>query len=553
MRLYYVIKENKTTNECYVVLKYKYKSKQIDLSPKVKVKKSNFGDGKSDNPIKRGDIDFLQKNHLLRIFKEDVNQIIFRLQNEGVEPLVEMVKNQHLKLSKEQYIKSKIPTESTSYLVSFIIEKYLKSVTNTAIGKEVNSTTINVNLKETPYSKSVRSRFEHIKKFISDNYQNKLEFYEIVDEFYIGLQNYLISLKLSNSTISKIISQFRQFVRWAQKNNYTKGGDTSYRFNLPTNYKSINYLTPEEIKILKNFNQFNYHIGKNTLNSKVDLFYKNWKEKDYILSDELKNAKVNNKGVVINCISTNKFRNHTTYEVIKDMFLFGIATGLRWGDLVTMKVINYDYDLKLFTRIQEKTKSKVKIVENELSEEIYRKYVYRKCSLQYIFPLPCSENDISRKQYNTKANIHIKEICKIIGLKRKVENISMNGDNVVEEKVNLYSIVSFHMSRRTHSTIGIQSGVDLYSMSNQMGHKGVGMNSRYVGADNQKLQNMFGFLYEENESLQQKNEEPENEDKIEYSNYTLEEKVKKLSEWKELYEKGVIPQNIYEDEIRKIM
>jgi hypothetical protein len=44
---------------------------------------------------------------------------------------------------------------------------------------------------------------------------------------------------LSNVTISKIISQFRQFVRWSQKNNYTKGGDTSYKVTLPTNYKPI--------------------------------------------------------------------------------------------------------------------------------------------------------------------------------------------------------------------------------------------------------------------------------------------------------------------------
>jgi hypothetical protein len=90
MRLYYIIKENKSTKDCYVILKYKYKSKQVDLTPSLKVKKSDFGDGKSDNPIKRTDTEFLRKNEVLRGFKERIQQIIYNLNSEGVEPSCEI-------------------------------------------------------------------------------------------------------------------------------------------------------------------------------------------------------------------------------------------------------------------------------------------------------------------------------------------------------------------------------------------------------------------------------------------------------------------------------
>ena len=111
MRLYYIIKENKSTKDCYVILKYKYKSKQVDLTPSLKVKKSDFGDGKSENPIKRTDTEFLRKNEVLRGFKERINQIIYNLNTEGVEPSCEMVKNQFKKKEKENYFESKIPTQ----------------------------------------------------------------------------------------------------------------------------------------------------------------------------------------------------------------------------------------------------------------------------------------------------------------------------------------------------------------------------------------------------------------------------------------------------------
>ena len=79
-----------------------------------------------------------------------------------------------------------------------------------------------------------------------------------MDEFFGKLQTYLINKELSNSTISKIISQFRQFVVWCKKNRKTEYGDTSYRVSLPLNYKVVVTLKKEEISKLFEFNDFDY-------------------------------------------------------------------------------------------------------------------------------------------------------------------------------------------------------------------------------------------------------------------------------------------------------
>jgi len=543
--LYYKLKNVKSGS--YVILKYKFKSKEIDLSPSIKVNQRDFGDGRSDSPIKRSDTEYLKKNEVLRGFKEGVNQIIFKIQLEGVEPTCEMVRNQFKKMEKEKFFESKIPTQSTSFLVTYVIEKYLSHVETNSKGKYK----VDEWKSGTPYSKSVRSRFVHIQKFIKDTYDDNLDFYEVVDEFYDKLQTFLIGLNLSNVTISKIVSQFRQFVRWSQKNNYTKGGDTSYKVSLPTNYKTINTLTEVEITQMFKFMGFNYQNEDGKVNPDSIQYYKNWKERDYFITDELMGTKKGVDGRLVGTIPTGKFRTFTTYEVILDMFLFGVSTGLRWSNLVTIKGINYDFDTKKFNPIQLKTKSKVHIQENDLSSYIWMKYVKNKSSLQYVFPLPCKENDKSRREYNTKGNHHIKEICKIIGLNRRVEMVTMSGDNSTEEKVYLHTMVSFHMGRKTHSTIGIQGGVDPMTISKQMGHSGLEMTSRYVGSDSSKLGKMFDFIGVEPKGIKETVHEIEK--KVVPIKLSSEDIDKELEILKSRYDRKLITKKVYEEKMKELI
>ena len=119
-------------------------------------------------------------------------------------------------------------------------------------------------------------------------------------------------------------------------------------------------LKKDEISKLFEFNDFDYLNEKGKVNPKSTEFYHRYKEKDYLLNVKTKSGKI---------------RTFTIYEVIKDMFLFGVSTGLRWSNLCLIKGDDKDYDEKEFTPIQIKTSQQVQIVENYISKKIWMKYV----------------------------------------------------------------------------------------------------------------------------------------------------------------------------------
>lgn len=522
-------KKSKSSKDLeYVVLCYKKYPKETKFSTSIKVQRKDFGSGEGYSPILRTHPNYGDYNEFLRDFRLGIEKIISRIENvEKKEPTTEMVNKEYQKFKREKKFHSQIPSKNLSPSVIDCIREYLSHIDNNSGGRKLNPTE-----KDTPYSKSVRSRFVHIKDFIQKEYQNQLEFYEILDVFYDKLQTYLIGKNLSNNTISKIISQFRQFVVWCKKNRKTEYGDTSYRVSLPLNYKVVISLKKEEISKIFEFNDFDYLDEKGNINPKSTEFYHRYKEKDYLLNVEKKDG---------------KFRTYTIYEVIKDMFLFGVSTGLRWSNLCLIKGDDKDYDEKEFTPIQIKTSKQIQIVENYISKKIWMKYVSGISSKQYLFPLPIDKDrkgkivseEQSRRNYNTKGNIHLKKVLQIVGLNRKVDDIRMVGKISTKQKFNLYEVVGFHNSRKSFSTILNESGVDMFSVQNQLGHSNGSITSRYISVNKDKLKGVFDFV----KNGEQKKEEINlNEEMIE----------KTLMNWKNLYEKKLITKSVYEGLVRDL-
>ena len=510
----------------YVVLCYKKNGKETKFSTSIKVQKKDFGSGEGYSPILRTEPNYGDYNEFLRDFKLGIEKIISRIVNEEKkEPTTEIVNYQYQKFKREKKFHSQIPSQKLSPSVIDVIEEYLTHIDKNSGGRKLNPTD-----KDTPYSKSVRSRFVHIKEFINKEYNNQLEFYEVLDEFFDKLQTFLIGKDLSNNTISKIISQFRQFVVWCKKNRKTEYGDTSYRVSLPLNYKVVVSLKKDEIIKLFEFNDFNYLNEKGDINPKSIEFYHRYKEKDYLLNVKTRSG------------TTKVF---TIYEVIKDMFLFGISTGLRWSNLCLIKGDDKDYEENEFTPIQIKTSQQVQIVENYISKTIWMKYVSGISSKQYLFPLPIDKDrkgkliteEQSRRNYNTKGNIHLKKVLQIVGLNRKVDNIKMVGKISTKQKLNLYEVIGFHNSRKSFSTILNESGVDMFSVQNQLGHSNGGsITSRYISVNKDKLKGVFDFV---------KDGEVKNNNQM--------SKEDRLIELKSLFKKKLISKEIYDELVKDLL
>jgi site-specific recombinase XerD len=369
-------------------------------------------------------------------------------------------------------------------------------------------------------------------------YGKDFGFYEVNEDFFKKYQVYLIDKEYQNTTISKVISQFRQFLNWTKLNNYVTEVYKDFRNTLSVNHKEPITLNEEYVYKLFEWKEFDYSSGLKGYDGQplYMFYYSDWNKGTYIVEDELRSVEKddygrpirNRKGVIENDNPTGKFNTYTTYEVISDMFLFGISTGLRYSDLVKIKVGDFDFSSKKFKLIQKKTSRVVEIVENEMSKEIFMKYSSNKSMFQYLFPLPCKPNDKSRSQYNTKSNRHLKNIGSILEFNELVEVVTMSGRNYQRVKVPIHNVMSFHMSRRTHSTIGIKQGVDPISMMGQMGHQDPLMTSKYVQKNDESLRSMFG--------------KKEVKEMVSLVPQSLESKLESL---KKMKEKGILPEEIY--------
>lgn len=145
--------------------------------------------------------------------------------------------------------------------------------------------------------------------------------------------------------------------------------------------------------------------------------------------------------IVLTVDEFNLIRNFTTkvksLEEIRDSFVFMCLTGQRSGDYRDKNIKNdvyengksYEWQLK-----QEKTGKEVIIPLTNEGLEILKKYNYK-------IPL------------NHKSNIHLKELCKEIGLDRQIKKVRTIGKNEVVTVCPLYEAMTLHISRKSFVTI----------------------------------------------------------------------------------------------------
>lgn len=549
MRLYYVSKPIKGTNEVYVILKYKFKSEQIDLSPKIKCLSKDWGDGKSSFPIKKSDSDHLRKNTVLHLFKEDVDKIRSDFELKGVLPSCNLVKDEFKLYREERFFEKEIEITKDRFPVHYVIKKYLDNVEELEVSRIENGDVLYKS-----HTKSVKFRMNIVSEFILKKYGKDFGFYEVNEDFFKKYQVYLIDKEYQNTTIGKVISQFRQFLNWSKVNNYVTDVYKDFRNTLSVNHKEPITLKEEYVYKMFEWREFDYSSGIMGVDEQplYMFYYDDWNEGTYIVNDDLRSVEKdeegrpirNKKGVIENDNPTGRFNTYTTYEVVKDMFVFGISTGLRYSDLVKIKVGDFDFSSKKFKLIQKKTSRVVEIVENGMSREIFMKYSSNKSLFQYLFPLPCKPNDKSRSQYNTKSNRHLKNIGSILEFNELVEVVTMSGRNYQRVKVPIHNVMSFHMSRRTHGTLGIKQGVDVISMMGQMGHQDPLMTSKYVQKNDDSLRGMFGIR-------DKKEDEPNLEVVVEKpKDDSLESKLDRL---KSMKDKGIITDEIYMIRVSQIL
>lgn len=220
------------------------------------------------------------------------------------------------------------------------------------------------------------------------------------------------------------------------------------------------------VRLLKGF--VNYQIAKGTIPA-VDLthFKVVEEETDAIYLSENELAKIYNLNL----------SNDKELDEIRDVFIVGCYSGLRYSDLSTLSPEHIDVANETINLKQRKVHKAVIIPMIDYVPEILEKYDYN---------LP--------KIPSYKFNERLKELGKKAKLKQKVEIVRKKGNLRVKEIREKWEMMSSHTCRRSFCTNMYLSGFPAEELMRISGHKSPAAFMRYIKVDNMQAANRLKEL-----------------------------------------------------------
>ncbi len=232
---------------------------------------------------------------------------------------------------------------------------------------------------------------------------------DITTDFNQDFKKFLLDCNLQNNTITKYVRKLKVIMKWLELVKKINVPSDYRHFKTSENLQTIVYLTQSEVIQLYNHN------------SKLE------------------------------------YLNRT-----KDLFLFGVFTGLRFSDLIRLTPDNIKADT-LILQTTQKTQSYASIPLNSFAKAILAKY----------------DNNLP-KISNQKANVYLKQVCKEAGINDTVTLTEVKGADRVETTYPKHEVISMHDSRRSHIVLSLELGVQTETLMKLTTHKDYSSFARYV-------------------------------------------------------------------------
>ena len=509
-------------DEVTILIRLFIDNKILNLSSGIKVRYENWNPNwkntRKKNPIRDKEPNHIEKNLILKTKEKEINDIVFEIQKGGGIPTGDLIKT-YLRMEGVQKKKKSLSDVHFTILLERYYD-YIKSEEYKILTQNTDS-----------YIRSVIGSIKDLIRF-SNVYEQResiqLTTEDIDTTFVTGLIKFCDKRGLQPSTIKKRLKVLVSFSKWVRD----KIG-ISISISIPKKIftdieKNIIFLKRDEVLKLYNFNDFNY-------SNENHLKYLNKGTLHYMKSITPKRKKKHHTIV-------------TSYEVYKDMLLFLCGTGMRFGDLVNLRVDNKEFDSKDRMKGEinyqsEKTKNITRVPLNRLTMDIFNKYSNGKGRENYLFPRTNQGNSIS----GTKFNKHIKEICKEIGLNRGVKSPQYNLDRTIikgtEISVELYTKVSSHIGWKTFIREQIESGTPPRVIMSMTGHKSQKVFDGYYNI-------LKGDRMKNNDKIFSTNLK---DDESENSSGITKHQEERLKKEKSLFDTGLLPKEVYLERVREIM
>jgi integrase len=264
--------------------------------------------------------------------------------------------------------------------------------------------------------KSHQSTMSRLKQFTESKRQN-LDFPDLTEQFFTEFVNYLIQQEhLTNNTIAGHLKNIRTFLRWCEDEQ---------GITVPKAYR------------------------KNS--AKVQ-----WEDVEHVaLSlEELERLEQ------LDLSSNKRLAN------IRDMFLLGCFTGLRYSDLSRLDASSVSEGA--FIIRTEKTKEPLRVPITEPAQQI----------------LDRNPDVDFRRISSQKFNAYIKEVCLRAGIETMVTITHYSGSRKIEDTKPKYEFVSSHTMRRTFVTCSKTLGIDDHTIMEVTGHKNMTNFKKYLKLTN---------------------------------------------------------------------
>ena len=262
-------------------------------------------------------------------------------------------------------------------------------------------------------STSTIKRYEYNKKLLQDFEESKdvkLNFNQIDKNFYNAFINYCTNKKKhSTNTLSRNIGLFKTFMNWAVLNRYTYKLDFQEFKNIKKEITDEVALSKEQVVEIFNF----------------------------------------------------EFRNNERLERVRDLFVFGCFTGMRYSNYSKIKK-NDIVDNHIKVRDVKDNSKQLNIPLNDYSSYLLKKY-------DYLLP----------KISNQKFNEYIKEVIKKVGYTEDIKKTSKVGNEIIETVTPFYTRISSHTARRSFITIMKTKKVPDKIIMGFTGHKSLEVFNQY--------------------------------------------------------------------------
>ncbi len=322
----------------------------------------------------------------LNFWLKDIRTFVAKLELEwskthSLTGIVPIIPNTYLKENLNKYF-----TKTTKNQREEHNQKSFWGYYNQFITRMNNGTRVHLS-KGTPMAPKTISQFDNLKRHL-ENYQKakkiKIEFDKIDLSFYNGFVEHLTTkLNLAPNTIGKLITNLKVFLREAfDEGISTNNIFANRRFRSNSSLAETIYLTPLEIKEILN----------------LDL------------------------------------KSNLKLDRVRDMFIIGCFTGLRFSDIINIKPENINDGMIEITQV--KTNERVAIPITQEVERLLSKY-----------------NNSLKKISNQKFNDYLYEVVKKCqGLEIEVTKKAIQGGKQIFIKKPKYEFISSHTARRSFAT-----------------------------------------------------------------------------------------------------